>query len=74
MVKVLVGYGAPMNISDRNGGTPFHYAMTLNHFEITKYFLENGASVHSKNFQNNNTVEIALIAKMIPIFKTLLYN
>ena len=74
MVKVLAGYGAPMNISDRNGGTPFHYAMTLNHFEITKYFLENGASVHSKNFQNNDQVEIALIAKMIPIFKTLIYN
>lgn len=41
-MELLVGHGADLNIKDRTGWTPLHYASINQHASIIKTLIKNG--------------------------------
>jgi len=48
MVEILLGQGAEINATDRNGWTPLHCAAKAGHLEVVKLLCEAGASPKSE--------------------------
>ena len=43
VVRLLLSYGAKVNVKDKEGKTPFQVAASKGHHEITELLLEHGA-------------------------------
>jgi ankyrin repeat protein len=54
IVKLLLEYGAEVNVRNENGETPLHSASTNGQFEITNLLLKNEADVNARN-ENGET-------------------
>jgi len=48
-VKLLVKYGAKLNLHDKNGSTPLHTAIAVNNYDIAYFLVSSGASLKIKN-------------------------
>jgi len=44
MVEVLLGQGAEINATDKNGWTPLHCAARAGHLDVVKLLVESGGS------------------------------
>lgn len=49
VVKLLVEYGADVNITEKNGRTPLYTASKHGHAEIMEYLLDHGANVNQSS-------------------------
>lgn len=45
IAKILIENGADVNIANKNGQIPLHYAASRNNLEMLKLLLDNGSSV-----------------------------
>lgn len=48
MVEVLLGQGAEINATDKNGWTPLHCAARAGYLDVVKLLVESGASPKSE--------------------------
>ncbi len=49
IVKILIKYGANVNVKDNSGWTPLHIAAWYSDLDIVKYLVEKGADVNAKD-------------------------
>ena len=49
LVRLLLDYGANVNVYDTSRNTPLHFAASEGHFEVARMLLERGADIHSQN-------------------------
>ena len=49
LVRLLLDYGANVNVYDTSRNTPLHFAASEGHFEVSHMLLEREADVHSQN-------------------------
>ena len=76
LVKLLIDYGADLNIQDIEGSTILHILASESYLkpdvlEIAKILLENGADPKIRNYENKTALEIALEKKNPELFKLL---
>ncbi len=58
-VKLLLKYGADVNITDRYGEKPIHISVKYNIYSTTKILLEHGADVNAKTEKGKTPLQIA---------------
>lgn len=64
MVRLLIDYGADINIIDSDGDTPLHRAASQGSLEIVKSLLDAGADVGAKNNMGLKAASVAKIAEL----------
>ncbi|RYG94980.1 ankyrin repeat domain-containing protein, partial [archaeon] len=51
--------GTPLNIPDRQGDTPLHYAAKFGHLDLCRLLVDRGAMVHMQNKAKQSPYDIA---------------
>ena len=59
-VKLLLKYGADINIGDRNRQIPLHYAAKHGHKELAVFLLENGSNYRVKDNSGARPIRLAI--------------
>lgn len=59
IMKLLIEYGADINIQDGQGNTSLHIAMQYINFNIAKYLIDNGADLNIINNEGKTPIDIA---------------
>jgi ankyrin repeat protein len=62
VVKILVEYGACINIQNNNGDTPLMYAVSKGFEAVAKYLVDAGADVNIQNEKGDNALILAFNA------------
>ena len=47
--RLVFEWNADVNVQNRYGDTPLHWAVCKGHLDVIKFLLENGADVEAKN-------------------------
>jgi hypothetical protein len=58
-IKKMIKYGADLNLSDKDGVTPLHWAVDLNNVKVVKLLINSGANVDSKDKYSRKPLDIA---------------
>jgi ankyrin repeat protein len=69
--KLLIEAGAKVNLRCLYE-PPIHYAIMMNHVEMTEFLLENDASLNERTQQGRTSLELALETKNLDMVKVLL--
>jgi len=64
IVRLLIDYGADINMIDSDGDTPLHRAASQGSLEIVKALLNAGADVDVKNDMGLKAASVAKIAEL----------
>lgn len=73
VVRLLLASGAKVNAKDFHGNTVLHYAADLtNGFELTKIFIEAGASLHERNARGLTALHCAAGKGSVTLVKYLI--
>ncbi|WP_353271589.1 tetratricopeptide repeat protein [Wolbachia endosymbiont (group A) of Rhorus exstirpatorius] len=62
-VKNLLNIGVDINIRDRRGWAPLHYAASKGYLNVVKYLIEKGASLEAKANDGKTPLDIAIEQK-----------
>uniref|UniRef100_A0A8D8SFW5 asparaginase n=1 Tax=Cacopsylla melanoneura TaxID=428564 RepID=A0A8D8SFW5_9HEMI len=71
-VEEIKGYGADLSMKDADNRSAIHIACCEGHFDIVKYLLLNGASVHEKDRHGVTPLDEAITADDHDIIKLLI--
>lgn len=71
MAKLLITYGANVNIADNESVSPLHVAIQFDNLDLLNYLLENGADVFHKSNKGNLSLALAVNYGHISIIKKL---
>ena len=75
IIKLLVKYGADINIADKDGDTVLIISSWYSgNYDIIDFLIKNGANVFHKNFDGLNAYNIAVMYSKNPKMITLLRN
>ncbi len=55
-IKILTSMNAKLNIHDKEGWTPLHYAVARYSIEATNLLINSGADIHAKDSNGNNVL------------------
>ena len=69
VVQDLIGAGAWVSVTDRDGNTPLHYAAKFSLFEIVKLLIDGGAKVSSPNKDGETPLDLAVDGRIIKLLK-----
>lgn len=72
MVKLLLTYGARVNLPSRDGISPLHVAVTKKNVDIAKLLLGHGALVDTQDNYGNTPLHKAVALGLLPIAELLL--
>lgn len=59
--KVLLKHGADINITDKSGGTPLHFAACEGSRKIARLLLAGGANVNAKDDEGRTPLDVATV-------------
>lgn len=59
MMKVLISFGADVNLKDADEQTPLHYASSCGYPECVTVLLKNQADVNAKDAEGSDPLSIA---------------
>ena len=74
VLRLLIQYGAPVDVTNRNGTTPLMRAVMGGDYSAVKYFIKRGASINQKNFYNNAALIFAAKNGDLRMIKLLVKN
>ncbi|CAF1429668.1 unnamed protein product [Adineta ricciae] len=72
ILLLIVQYNGDLNIEDRNGWTPLHYAVRNNALNAIEFLLDNGADDSRLNQQQDAPIHLAVIHNQLEALKLLL--
>lgn len=74
VLRLLIEFGADLEISDKNSYTPLHFAVLWKNIEIVETLLEYGANVHAENTFGKTPLYLACLENpSCEIIKELVY-
>lgn len=59
ILKILLSYGANVNVTDSDNQTPLHYAASCGHIECVRILIENGADTEVNDNDGNDALAVA---------------
>ena len=62
IIELLLNSGVNVNVKDKFGGTPLHYACDKNDLEVVKKIVESGANINSKNNEWETPLYVASVS------------
>ena len=74
IAKLLIEYGADMNLPNRTGWTPLHKASYDGFADVVHLLLDHGADVNAKKQDHWTALHIAIRYSSFEIIKALLEN
>lgn len=72
MVKLLVSYGAKVNVKDNRQRTPLHNACILGHLSTVRYLINHGANRTSFDVARSTPLQLAVSARKFRVAMLLL--
>ena len=72
--KVILKFASDINIKNKKGYTPLHFAVQYDKFEMVKVLLENGAKINTQNNDKMTPLHIAAWEGNVGMTKLLLKN
>jgi len=67
IAEILITHGCDLDLADKNGNTPLHWASTYEDYKMIKLLLSNGANPYIRNFQGLQPLDIVIKKKNIRI-------
>jgi ankyrin repeat protein len=64
MVKLLLKYGAEVNVQANNQDSPLHDAAENNHYDVVKLLLNNGADPFVKNAYDRTPLDVCNLPRI----------
>ena len=58
-MKVLASFGADVNMADKGGNSPLHFACEEDRVEVLKFLLEKGGNLEAINIEEKKPLELA---------------
>lgn len=72
MARLLIKYGARVNVKDDSDNAPLHLAIHGGHRELAKLLIESGAYIHSRNYNGNLPIQVAAFAGLPDVITQLI--
>ena len=72
MIELLMSKGAKLDVRDKEGSTPLHYAAVNGHKEAEASLLDYGADVNALSVNVGTPLMIAILKNCLPVIDLLL--